>query len=302
VGGFRLRGSGADGELRRVRRNVIALLILSVAAAIILARFFHLGVAAAALSLTVGGGAPAIVYMTWRQTAKSESAGDTLANNPRAQADSRLEQLAKIVLEQWNEEYDNRTFNDPAPELRDIRASWSAADTLFTVGWDTLVDLAQRSGAYEEMDPLKWAGSPRGLSGLDEEDLRGVLEKVPTGWLVVLGKSGSGKSMLMLRTVREIIKHRKSGDPVPVFVPMTSWDPKKDGLRVWLEKQLPIDYPGLSANVMGDGKRTTLLAMLFDEQKIMPILDGLDEMPVAARIEAINQLNRAFSADARPLQ
>ena len=288
--------------MRRVGRNVIALLVLSAAAAIILARFFHLGVAATVGSLIVGGGAPAGLYMAWRQTVKSETADDPLANNPRAQADSGLEQLAKIVLEQWNEEYDNRTFNDPAPDLRDIRASWSAADAPLTVNWETLVDLAQRSAAYEDMNPLRWAGGPRGLNGLDEGDLRGILEKVPTGWLVVLGKSGSGKSMLMLRTVREIIEHRKVGDRVPVFVPMTSWNPKKDSLRAWLEKQLPVDYPGLGANVAGDGKRTTLLAMLLDEQKIIPVLDGLDEMPVPARVEAINRLNKAFSADARPLR
>jgi hypothetical protein len=255
------------------------------------------------VSLILGGGAPASLYMTWRQTAKSEGAGGTLTDDPRALADSTLERLAKIVLEQWNEEYEARTFNDPAPQLRDIKASWSAADTSLTVTWDRLVDLARDSGEHKSTDRLKWAAGPQGLGGLDEEDLRGILQKVPTGWLVVLGKSGSGKSMLMLRTVREIINHRASGDPVPVFVPMTSWNPKKDSLRAWLEKQLLIDYPGLGASVMGDDKRvTTLIAMLLDERKIMPILDGLDEMPVAARVEAINRLNKAFSAAARPLR
>jgi hypothetical protein len=288
--------------MRRVRRNFIALLILSSAAAIILAVTFRLGVPGTVLDLIVGGGAPASLYITWRQIAKSEGAGDNLANGPRALADSRLERLAKVVLEQWDEEYEHRTFNDPAPQYRDIRASWSAADASLAVGWRTLIDLACRSAGYRDEDPVKWAVSPQGLSGLDEQDLRAVLEKVPTGWLVVLGGSGSGKSMLMLRTVREIINHRNPGDPVPVFVPMTSWNPKKDSLRSWLEKQLPIDYPGLGASVEQDDKRTTLLAMLLDEQKIMPILDGLDEMPVTARVEAINQLNRAFSADARPLR
>lgn len=302
VGRFTLPGSGVDGEVRRVRRNFIALLILSSAAAIILALTFRLGVPGTVLDLIVGGGAPASMYITWRQIAKSDDAGDTLANSPRALADSGLERLAKIVLKQWNKEYEHRTFNDPAPKYRDIRASWSVADASLAVGWDTLIELACGSAGYKELGPLKWAATSQGLSGLDEEDLRGILEKVPTGWLVVLGGSGSGKSMLMLRTVREIINHRKSGDPVPVFVPMTSWDPKKDSLRTWLEKQLLIDYPGLGASVTRGHKRTTLLAMLLDDQKILPILDGLDEMPVTAGVEAINQLNRAFSADARPLR
>jgi hypothetical protein len=302
VGRFRLRGSGTDGEVRRVQRNVIALLILSVATAIIIARLYRVGVPSTVVTLIVGGGAPAIVYMTWRQTAKSERSGDASADDPQALADSALERLAKIVFEQWDEEYDVRTFNDPAPQLRDIKASWSTADAALTVGWDTLVDLGRGSGPDKDIDPLKWAVGPQGLSGLDEEDLRGILGKVPTGWLVVLGQSGSGKSMLMLRTVREIIKHRASGDPVPVFVPMTSWSPKKDTLRAWLERQLLIDYPGLGASATGDDKRTTLIARLLDKQKIIPILDGLDEMPAAARVEAINRLNKAFSAAARPLR
>lgn len=302
MGRFTLRGSGVHGEVRRVRRNFIALLILSSVAAIILALTFRLGAPGTVLDLIVGGGAPASLYITWRQIAKSESVGDKLANSPRALADSGLERLAKVVLDQWDEEYEHRTFNDPAPQYRDIRASWSAADASLAVSWRTLIDLACRSAGYKDEDPVKWAVSPQGLSGLDEEDLRGILQKVPTGWLVVLGGSGSGKSMLMLRTVREIINHRNPGDPIPVFVPMTSWNPKKDSLRSWLEKQLPIDYPGLGASVTHDYKRTTLLAMLLDDQKILPILDGLDEMPVTAGVEAINQLNRAFSADARPLR
>jgi hypothetical protein len=288
--------------VRRIRRNVIALLVLSAAAAIILARFFHLGVAATVGSLIVGGGAPAGLYMTWRQTVKSETADDPLANNPRAQADSGLKQLAKIVSKQWNKEYDNRTFNDPAPKLRDIRAPWLAADASLTVDWDTLVDLAQRSPGYKVKLQAKWADGPEGLNGLGEEDLPGILDKVPTGWLVVLGKSGSGKSMLMLRTIREIIGHRKRNDLVPVFVPMTSWNPTRDSLRGWLEKQLLIDYPGLGVSVTGEDTKTTLIATLLDEQRLMPILDGLDEMPAAAQVEAISQLNRAFDADDRPLR
>jgi hypothetical protein len=254
------------------------------------------------VSLIMGGGAPAGLYMAWRQTLKSETAGDEFANNPRALADSRLERLATVILKQWNAEYEQRTFSDPAPKYRDIRASWSAADPSLTVGWDTLVDLARDLPECDPMDPLKWAVSPQGLSGLDEADLRGILDRVPTGWLVVLGGSGSGKSMLMLRTVREIISHRKPGEPVPVITSMTSWNPKEDSLRTWLEKQLPIDYPGLGASLTDGYKKTTLLAMLLNAQKITPILDGLDEMPITARVEAINQLNRAFSADARPVR
>jgi NACHT domain len=301
VGRFRFRKSRASNPARRrVGKNVIALVIASVVTAILLVHFYHLGVAPDVLTLIVGGGAPTF-YMTWRMVANAEGGDDTLGKGAGSLVDAGLEKLAAIVSDQWNKEYEHRTFNDPAPEYRDIRAYWSAADASLTVGWDSLVALARGSAGYTHGDAVAWAAGPQELGGLDEGDLQAILERVPTGWLVVLGGSGSGKSMLMLRMIREIIDHRDAGDPVPVFVPMTSWNPKKYRLRTWLEKQLVIDYPGLGASVEGKEKGRTLFTKLFDEQKIMPILDGLDEMPVMARVEAINELNRAFRAKARPL-
>ena len=49
------------------------------------------------------------------------------------------------------------------------------------------------------------------------------------------------------------------------------------------------------------GRGTAVISMLLDEQKVMPILDGLDEMPPGAGVEAINRLNEAFGSRARPL-
>jgi hypothetical protein len=219
-----------------------------------------------------------------------------------ALAGSYLNELAEAVESQWSDEYLARTFSDPTEGLRDIRASWAAASSPLAADWDEILKLAASAGPDLETRPSKWARSPRGLSGLDEEDFQEILEKVPTGWLVVLGAPGSGKTMLMIRTLRKIVQTRGGGDPVPVLLPMTSWDPKTDRLRTWLEKQLPVDYPGLSASVTVGGKRTTVIAMLLDDQKIIPVLDGLDEMPPAAGVEAINRLNEAFRDPDRPLR
>jgi predicted NACHT family NTPase len=143
------------------------------------------------------------------------------------------------------------------------------------------------------------ADSAEGLTG-HEHELSAVLKRVPTGWLVVLGEPGYGKSMLMLRLVLDLVRRRKPGDPVPVFVPMTSWDPENDDLEGWLEKQLTSDYPGLDARVPGeDGERSRIAALLAG-QKIVPILDGLDEMPLAARRRAVDRLNEAFTSPFRP--
>lgn len=287
-------------EVRRITFSVVVILILSIGAAVLVARGYHLGVPAAALSLIVGGGAPAGLYMTWeglRQAAKSGEQAATVSSD----ADT----LADVVNKEWEEEYERRRFNDPT---RQLDVSWSAADEKLTVSWDQLEQQATRGrGAQKDIQPAEWAMSPKGLIGLENE-LPAILRKVPTGWLAVLGGAGYGKTMLMLRLVLDLVSvnQRNPGGPVPVYMSMTSWnpapDPRGESLRAWLERQLPIDYPGLGTMVSGDNGQHSRIATLLARQIIVPILDGLDEMEPALREQAVNRLNQAFDGSARPQQ
>lgn len=307
---FGLGGSGGS-EVPKIRGMVIVLLVLSAGVAVVLSAVFRLSEQTTILGLVTSGVAAPGLYLTYKQTIGAESTDEVRADEGSTLTRTVLARLAATVEKQWDKEYDIRTYSDPEQRFREIRASWSTPLPPLAPRWATLVELARGVGAYPGMRPDKWAKSPDELAGLDEGDLRKILDKVPTGWLVVLGGSGSGKTMLMLRTVREIVKTgrdtanppgRGIDDPVPLFLPMTSWNPKKDKLRGWLERQLPIDYPALGARVTVAGKRTTVIAMLLDEQKIIPILDGLDEMAPEARVMAISRLNEAFIAPARPLR
>ena len=71
----RLYQSGADREARRTGRNVVLLLLASVAAVVLLAQRFKLGVPSEVASLVIGGGAPAGLYMTWEGLRQSRKAG-----------------------------------------------------------------------------------------------------------------------------------------------------------------------------------------------------------------------------------
>lgn len=176
-----------------------------------------------------------------------------------------------------------------------------AAEPVLMSRWEKLVEQAvSGTGAQKGVRSEVWAGNAQELKGSDHE-LPVVLDRVPTGWLVVLGEPGYGKSMLMLQLVIDLIKQRDSGAPVPVFVPMTTWDPEKDELEKWLEKQLPHDYPILNASVPSEEGRRSRIADLLARQRIVPILDGLDEMPLVLRRRAVNRLNKSFASPDRPL-
>lgn len=111
-------------------------------------------------------------------------------------------------------------------------------------------------------------------------------------WLVVLGEAGAGKStMAMLLTLglldaRAAEPDAEGARPVPVLLTIASWDPKKESLETWLKRRLVEDYPFLRALPAAD-EHEDVLQRLLDDGRILPVLDGMDEIRVELRSEAI---------------
>uniref|UniRef100_A0AAU1ZZS2 NACHT domain-containing protein n=1 Tax=Streptomyces sp. NBC_00093 TaxID=2975649 RepID=A0AAU1ZZS2_9ACTN len=121
------------------------------------------------------------------------------------------------------------------------------------------------------------------LDGLGE-----VYERVPSGRLAVLGRPGSGKSVLAVHFVLDRLKARGNTGPVPVVFRLGLWDPSKKGLRNWLLAQLLFEVPSLDAPIAGG---SGLAEALFDDGWILPVLDGLDEIVPEQRHRALRELN-----------
>ena len=94
----------------------------------------------------------------------------------------------------------------------------------------------------------------------------------------MLGEPGAGKTMLMVRLVPDLLACRADGGPDPILASVASWNPASQDLRDWLGTQLLIDYPVLATPAGRhdriDSRRCAALCGL-----ILPILDGLDEIP-----------------------
>ena len=195
------------------------------------------------------------------------------------------DQLAVTVSAQWEAEAAMRSLDDPCL----LRVRWVAADMSLADDWDVLVVQAgSGAGRPSPSPPGAWATGPDELAGSGNHLVK-MLAQVPTGRLVVLGEPGAGKTMLMVRLVLDLLASRTSGAPVPVLASLASWNPSEEDLHGWMADQLAIDSPSLAAEP--GMERSDWIAALFSAGLILPILDGLDEIPEQVRGQAITQIN-----------
>jgi tetratricopeptide (TPR) repeat protein len=109
-----------------------------------------------------------------------------------------------------------------------------------------------------------------------------VFAREPRFRRVVLGESGSGKTVLVAELQRKLLEVPRAGDPLPVTVRAAAWRPDKQSLLDWLARQLAADFAWLPA---------THARALVVSGKVLPIIDGLDEMPVSLQPGAIARIN-----------
>jgi len=97
----------------------------------------------------------------------------------------------------------------------------------------------------------------------------------PPKILVLLGEAESGKSVAAVLLTLGLLKYRAETAPVPVLFTLASWDPSLR-LSDWLKQRLTEEYPWLRAKEdYGDDAAERLLRRGL----VLPILDGLDELP-----------------------
>lgn len=94
--------------------------------------------------------------------------------------------------------------------------------------------------------------------------------------LVIRGASGSGKSVFARLLMAELLKHSGPGQPVPVFLPLWSWDVDKERMNDWMKRWIAENYPELGEqSVYGP----TAVSSLVDQGLVLPVLDGLNALP-----------------------
>jgi WD40 repeat protein len=204
------------------------------------------------------------------------SAADHLRRRERMRpdVDALAENLAQIISEQWLGEVNARQLRDPSV----LPLSWS------NVGDGT----TQSSGRLLRSQP------DGRMDGRFDDVLGQLADRysgIPSRRLVVLGEPGAGKTVLAILLTLGLLRRRSAGAPVPVLLAVSSWDPVRKRLDDWVVDTLADGYYGGQPDIP---------RRLMEHRLLVPVLDGLDEIPESARRGAVRALNHALGAD-RPV-
>jgi hypothetical protein len=122
------------------------------------------------------------------------------------------------------------------------------------------------------------------------DGLVNALLALPRRRLVILGDAGTGKTTLALLLSIHLLENPAATVPIPYLLSAASWEPHGETIEQWTERRLLEDFPALG-NISVYGP--TVVRRLVADEPILPVVDGLDELPESSRKEAILAVNHS---------
>ena len=133
------------------------------------------------------------------------------------------------------------------------------------------------------------------------DDISRAFNQSKSHRLIIVGPPGAGKSVLATQLAIQLAEReaRPPGAPVPVILQAARWNPDEsitinESLSDWIASQLTLKHEWLAAKPRTVESASFAKALI--PKYVIPILDGLDELPEHQRPRAIEAIN-AYGSD-----
>ncbi|MEU4161727.1 NACHT domain-containing protein [Actinoplanes sp. NPDC026670] len=163
--------------------------------------------------------------------------------------------------------------------VQQIHDPWPIPVPVDVTGLEVMDHWQAIRGDPQDKRPLALAGEVSGIAA--------IFAHVPSGRMVLLGPAGAGKSVAARRLAVTLSESWTSLDPIPVMAHLSSWDVPGQSLAGWLEQHIVDDHPGLAGH-------RGLIRELIDHQRLLLVLDGLDEIDPRFRAAALLAINKVL--------
>ncbi|MDZ8188420.1 MAG: NACHT domain-containing protein [Nostoc sp. ChiSLP02] len=110
--------------------------------------------------------------------------------------------------------------------------------------------------------------------------------------MLILGNPGAGKTTTTLDLAKALISRaeKKADYPIPVLFNLSNWKNDRQLIHDWLVAELKSKY----------GVRKDISSKWLDNAKLLPMLDGLDELESARQEPCVRKMNEFLQSDYRP--
>ncbi|MFD6096359.1 hypothetical protein ACFVWN_06550, partial [Nocardiopsis flavescens] len=206
-----------------------------------------------------------IAWLMWKKTHESDP------------SQTVLRRLRKQVHTQWSNEASKRDTQSPRPLRLRWRPTSEAVERAYSDGErpDAKLMRGELVQAIDERSPA--------------HALAAAFRDMSRRQLVVLGPPGAGKSTLAALFALALIEQDAVDGPVPVLLSVAGWDPSEP-IEDWCLRRIAENYPRLGMKgFLGRNRGRDLL----ERQRIIPMLDGLDEMRPEVLDVALRGIDRA---------
>lgn len=189
--------------------------------------------------------------------------------SPGAKLDAAALRLKEILQARLQEEKGRRRLQHPEP----VSLQWDAARR-----------------------PVQATSEAVGIKEIPLGDLRHVAKwfrSLPRRQVVMLGDPGSGKSTTALILACALLGEWTQGEQVPLLLTASFWQPRSEvGIQEWMVKEILAIAPDLKREAQSFGANAAL--RLVQTGRIMPIIDGLDELPEELLGTAISNIEASM--------